>query len=400
MGATRTNRLPPRKGARHLVALLHGWIGVFASLFIFLIAATGLALAFFGELFELQYGDIVMAKDGPPRHIAEIVEAAERGHPAGLEPQVVYMPDTRVEGMEAAMVYGRELAEGGHEGMMTMVDPSTATYQGAFDLHDAFAHEFNDFHFSLLMGDWAAAFIAVIGILMVLFVLTGLYLWWPRGGTRLRDKLTRVNTKGRLLPRMFNWHGLAGIWLGALTLLFAVTGVGLSKPDWLGGAVARIDEPAAWDARFGQDCGDTVTFRQAADRAMAAFPGREIASAHFARGEENKYVFTLRGAGDWNVRFGDAHAEVHARCAGEMWTTTLGDQKPSAIFGDLMLSLHGGHIFGWLAELSVIFTGLALMLLSASGVYVFFKRTLPARMVRRSKAERAAFATNLAEPAE
>ena len=75
MGATRTNRLPPRKGARHLVALLHGWIGVFASLFIFLIAATGLALAFFGELFELQYGDIVMAKDGPPRHIAEIVEA-------------------------------------------------------------------------------------------------------------------------------------------------------------------------------------------------------------------------------------------------------------------------------------------------------------------------------------
>ena len=42
MGATRTNRLPPRKGARHLVALLHGWIGVFASLFIFLIAATGL----------------------------------------------------------------------------------------------------------------------------------------------------------------------------------------------------------------------------------------------------------------------------------------------------------------------------------------------------------------------
>ena len=64
MGATRTNRLPPRKGARHLVALLHGWIGVFASLFIFLIAATGLALAFFGDVRRQNSGAVVCGRRG------------------------------------------------------------------------------------------------------------------------------------------------------------------------------------------------------------------------------------------------------------------------------------------------------------------------------------------------
>lgn len=371
------------KWARHLISLLHGWIGVFASLFVFLIAATGVALTFFNELFELQYGEVVKAQTGPHVHIAKVVETAERDHAPGFETMGMFMPDTRVEGLQTALAYGTE--PGNDEIVMVSVNPVTGAYKGDFVLEHAFAHELNDFHFSLLMGEWGTTFMAIIGVLMVAFTVTGLYMWWPRGGTRIRDKLSRVQTKGRLVPLMFNWHGLAGVWLGALTLLFTITGIGLSKPDWLGPAASRIDEPAVWDARFKQDCGDEVTFRQAADQALAAFPGHHITMVHFVQGDEARYQINLREAGDWNVRFGDAYAEVHARCLNETWITTLGDQGASTIFGSLLLSLHGGHIFGAFAEVSVILTGLALMLLSGSGVYVFFKRTLPASRSRKAK---------------
>ncbi|MEM8826557.1 MAG: hypothetical protein AAGD40_06495, partial [Pseudomonadota bacterium] len=156
-------------------------------------------------------------------------------------------------------------------------------------------------------------------------------------------------------------------------------------PDWLGPATAQIDEPAVWDTRFKEDCGDTVTISDAAGMALAAFPGHEITSLQIVSGEENKYMFGLRDEGDWNVRFGDAHAEVHTQCAGEMWTATLAEQNAPAIFGTLMLSLHGGHVFGVFQEVVTVATGLALMLLSGTGVYVFFKRTLPGHGARKAK---------------
>lgn len=373
-----------QKAARHFVALLHGWIGVFASAFIFLVAFTGVVLVFFSEMFEAQYGDMVRAPDGPYKSVAEIIRAGEEGHPAGLQTLGLIMPDTRVAGLETALVYGMA-PDAEHGVMMASVDPTTAEYKGSFELHHAFAHEFNDFHFSLLMGEWAQIFIAVIGVLMAVFALTGIYLWWPRGGTTARGKLMKVQTKGKLVPKMFNWHGLAGIWLGALILLFTITGIGLSRPDWLGPLTAQIDEPAIWDARFKQDCGDTVTVGQAATQVLAAFPGRQISSIFIITGEEAKYQMQLRAPGDWNIRFGDALAEVHARCAGEMWTTTLDQHTAAEIFGTLMLTLHGGHIFGTLKEVLTILTGLALMLLSGSGVYVFFKRTLPGHAARKAK---------------
>lgn len=107
--------------------------------------------------------------------------------------------------------------------------------------------------------------------------------WWPRGGARKRDKLFIHQTKGRIIPKLFNWHGISGIWLGALALLFAITGIGLSQCDWLGPTVAQVDEPASWDARFKQDCVDTVSLRQAADQVLAAFPGRVISGAQIAK---------------------------------------------------------------------------------------------------------------------
>ncbi|MEM7702851.1 MAG: PepSY-associated TM helix domain-containing protein [Pseudomonadota bacterium] len=114
----------PSKSSRHLIALIHGWIGVVASLFIFMIAATGLVLAFLGELFELEYGDMLLAEDGQHRHFVEIVEAAENNHPPGFQTLAAFMPDTRVENLETALVYGFE--PGNEEIMLVSVDPTNA----------------------------------------------------------------------------------------------------------------------------------------------------------------------------------------------------------------------------------------------------------------------------------
>lgn len=371
------------KAARHLTAVLHGWIGVFSSLFIFLIAATGVLLAFFGTLFQLQFGDLMQAEDGPQADIGEIVNVVEMAYP-DMRIVGMFMGNTRVEGMETALIWGRD-ANGPDGWRFALVDETTSELKGEFDLEKSIAHEINEFHFNLLFGELGATFIAIIGILIIVFVLTGLYLWWPRGTMTVWQKLTKIQYKGRLSPKMFNWHGLSGIWLGALTIFFTFTGLGLSKPDWLAPVMADVDEPPVWDARFKEDCGDRVTISQAASLALSSFPHREISSIIVVSGTENKYHVRLRAEGDWNARFGDVYAEVHARCENEMWSTHIGEYSGKQVFSDLILTLHGGDIFGPLKEGFVVLTGLALMLLSGSGVYVFFKRTLPASVSRAAK---------------
>lgn len=115
------------KSARRILALIHGWIGVIASLFIFLISATGLALAFMGEMTELQYGDMIRASDGPEVHVATLVEAAETAR-SDLEMVGLFMPNTRIKGVETALVFGGSSAVE-HGPLIVSIDPSSAEYK-------------------------------------------------------------------------------------------------------------------------------------------------------------------------------------------------------------------------------------------------------------------------------
>ena len=380
------------------MALIHGWVGAISGVFIFLVAVTGIGLAFFGELTELQLGDMVRAPDGPHADIGKILRSAEDGYAGEFEPLGLFMPDTRIEGLETTLVYG--IAPDAETGtMMISIDPTTAAYKGSFELHHLFAHEFNDFHFTLLMGRPAQIVIALIGFLMVLFTLSGLYLWWPRHGN-VRGKALKVQRGGKLKALLFNWHGLAGIWLGLFAVYFALTGTALSVPNWYGPVLAGMNDPPEWDQRFRTACDGEVTPSEAGRMALAAFPGREITSFGFVRGDMEKYILQLRGPGDINVRFGDAMAHVHATCPDQMWTTTLDEQPLPVWLGSQMLSLHGAHIFGRFSELVNVITGLALAFLSVSGIYVFLKRTLPAAQSRKTKKtrRRASSSTRTLEP--
>ena len=369
--------------AKRLLALIHGWLGLVSGVFVLIIAVTGMGLAFFGELFELQYGDMLRAETGAFNTPGNVIRAAEAGHGNNFTPFGMFMPDTRVENLETALVYGS--ADNAETGIiMVSVDATTAEYKGSFELHHAFAHEFNDFHFSLLMGDGAQLFMAVIGLLVIAFAITGIYMWWPK--RNLFKKATRIQTKGKLSALFYNWHGLSGVWLSLFMLYFALTGTALSQSDWFSSVLSQMEDPIEWENKFKQDCGDTVTIDQAAKMALSAFPDRKISSLSLVNGEMQKYVFTLKGDSDFDKRMGDAMAQVHAKCEGQMYTSSL-DQEPASVkVGNQMLSLHGGHIFGPFNEVVNILTGLALALLSVSGIYVFLTTTLPISRKRKQRA--------------
>lgn len=379
---------------KQLFSLLHGWIGGISGAFVLCVAVTGIGLAFFGELAELQYGDMVRAEK-PTKYASPetMVNSAVAGH-EGLQPMGLFMPDTRMENLETALVYGMATDEQGEPGVfLASIDPGTGEYKGSFDLHKMFAHEFNDFHFTLLAGDIGKLVISVLSILIILFALTGIYLWWPRKG-KAPKKLVTLETKGRWHSLWFNWHGLSGIWLGLLIVFYSLTGLALSEPDWFGPALANVEDPKQWEDRFrNEDCGHTVSIDEAFETAKTKFPTGTLSHLQIVDRDQFKYVFHFKRQGDMDARFGDAQAQVHAKCEDVVWSNELSDNDLPTIIGNQMLSLHGAHFLpGILPALITALTSLALTLLSISGLYIFTKRTIPSTkgLLKRVRERRAA----------
>lgn len=368
---------------RRLLRLLHGWIGAVAALFVILVGGSGALLAFMPELFEAQYGAMLEAPapspDARAADLDRIIAAARAGHGAPFQMIGVLMPDSRVAGLEVAMPFGVPEGGGGFEDTtMLVVDPWRASYQGQFLLDDAFGHQVIHFHHELFAGDAGATIVSVLGLLLVAFALTGLWLWWPRDGQVWR-KARRLELRGGPRRALFALHGWTGIWLALLIVFFGITGTATAKPGWFGlPALAEAPPPALM-----QPCGSAVTPGQAARAAQALHPRARLASVGLPAEPGAPYRFGFKRGGDLDRIDGDLVVLASASCPGRLHTIDAASRPVAEQAAKMMLSLHGGYSFGGLlGDLLVILTGLMLVLSSVSGVYAFVTRTLRPRAPR------------------
>jgi uncharacterized iron-regulated membrane protein len=369
---------------RGWLATLHGWLGATTALFVVLIAGSGVLLAFMSELFLLQYGDVLRARAPAPAaayaDLDRLVAGALQGHGRPFEVAGVLMPHTRVPGIETALVYGLPAGEQDFEQLrMLSVDPWSGAAQGEFRLDDAFAHQLIHFHHQLYAGTLGDVFVSSLGLLLVAFVLSGLWLWWPRRGAAWR-KAARPTVRGPARRVLHSLHGWAGVWAALAIVVSGLTGTATAQPGWFGPLLAPLpaDVPPAALAR--DACSGHVTLAQAAAVAAAPYPQHRLASALLPHAAGGAYRFSLRNANSLDRLEGDLIVFVGARCGTVLATVDAQQAGPATRLHAMMHSLHGGYTFGpLLGDALVIATGLLLLGLAGTGVYVFFASTLRRR---------------------
>jgi len=121
-------------------------------------------------------------------------------------------------------------------------------------------------HGELLAGNWGSAVVEAAACWTVVMLLTGLFLWWPRGTSRLAGVLwPRLRKDSALFWR--DLHAVTGLWvtLGALFLITSglpwanawgsylrevrsVAGATTGRQDWSAGATADARARALADA--------------------------------------------------------------------------------------------------------------------------------------------------------
>lgn len=396
--STENNAVHARR--RSLFWRIHFWAALLASPFTLIATLTGLLYVFTPQIEALLYDklDRVMPA-GQMRTLDEAVAAARASVPENWQLHSVIPPLTAQDSVKIRFTPPME-EHTGHSGhhhgsgakagevrrpafglpanaTVVYVDPYRATVLGSLGYQERFSIWSRKLHSSLLQGENWRWMIELAASWMMVMLLTGIWLWWPRPG---QAGLPQARAKGRALWKQ--WHAFLGVTLSLVSLVILATGITWSKyagdqvraaRDWAGQGPpqaprglksvplegsAALDWQQAWEAA--RRHAPSVSMQLTAPHTPEAT--WRIASADNSQ-PTRRFDLQL-----------DAYSGAVLYSAGWKEQTAFG--KATAIG----IPFHRGE-FGWWNQAILLVFGIGLLFSLVSGWVMFFKRRKPGSFV-------------------
>ncbi|MGE8362982.1 PepSY-associated TM helix domain-containing protein [Pseudomonas sp.] len=198
----------------------HFYAGLFVIPFLILLSVTGIIYLFKPQLDQLMYADLLQVPVAEQRLSADQqLEAVRQAYPQATIKQ--YLPPVDA-GRSAQFVIDHE-----GQGLNVFVDPHRGTLLGSQDAEDNLQAIARKLHGELMIGTLGDRLIELAAGWGIVLVVSGLYLWWPRGSSGAGVLWPRLAARGRLFWR--DLHAVTGFW-GSLLLLFML----LTGMTWTG----------------------------------------------------------------------------------------------------------------------------------------------------------------------
>jgi uncharacterized iron-regulated membrane protein len=225
---------------RSLYWRIHFWAALIASPFTLIAALTGILYIFTPQVEARLYrhlDHVVPAASMLPLDVA--LASAQRAAPPGMAVQSVLPAYANDDSVRVVLVPAQGHSHDHHgapaqaqsttqtprTGPLTIfVNPYDAQVLGTQTEQDRFSTWSKNLHSRLLQGDGWRWMIELGASWLMVMLLTGIYLWWPRAG---QPALPQRGKHGRAAWRQ--WHAFAGVALGVLSLTMVATGLTWSK---------------------------------------------------------------------------------------------------------------------------------------------------------------------------
>ncbi|MEO4049160.1 PepSY domain-containing protein [Pseudomonas sp. CAU 1711] len=194
----------------------HFYAGLFVIPFMILLALTGIVYLFKPQLDQLMYPELLNVRQvGTPLSADQQLASLQQALPQARVSK--YLPPSGAErsAQFVATLDGRETN--------LFLDPYSGALLGAQDAHDNLQAIARGLHGELLIGPLGDRLIELAAGWGVVLVVSGLYLWWPRGQGGAGVLWPRLSARGRLLWR--DLHAVSGFWGSAVLLFMLLTGM-------------------------------------------------------------------------------------------------------------------------------------------------------------------------------
>ncbi len=194
----------------------HFYAGLFVIPFMILLSLTGIVYLFKPQLDQLMYPELLSVQPaGTPLSADQQLARLQQVLPQAEVSQ--YLPPATAESSAqfVAQLDGRKTN--------LFLDPYSGALLGQQDAANNLQALARALHGELLIGTIGDRLIELAAGWGVVLVVSGLYLWWPRGQGGAGVLWPRLNARGRLLWR--DLHAVTGFWGSAVLLFMLLTGM-------------------------------------------------------------------------------------------------------------------------------------------------------------------------------
>ncbi len=355
---------------RRALFQLHLWVGVGAGVYVAVIAITGAALVFRIDLQRAWHPHVFTARTpGPLSDPVAILESVARAYP-GHRVSGVDAPTTSRPTYLAYVTQGPQFKT-------ILIDPVSAEMLGELP-ERSLVRTLQDLHYDLLGGRTGRTINGAGAAAVVILGLTGVVIWWP--GRRAWWRAFGVDTSRQGYRFWWEVHRAAGIWSVLLILMWALTGLYFAFPQEarsLIAAIAPISPSRTPISSVRAENADEPSWRAMIDRARQIHPDGHVARVVLPFGERGSFLVMFA-----NRSPTPAYAELDSvyldRFTGEHLrhdaSRTVGDTIVRS-----MSTLHAGSFGGAPVRVVWFVFGLMPVLLFASGIVVWWNRTIRRR---------------------
>ena len=352
---------------RKIIYSLHRWSGITIGVFIFLLAVSGVGISFREELLPSLYPELFHIEPGThTASLADIYTNAQNHLGADKKITNLYSSE---DPEEAYLLLYRD-PNSQFPWMLTM-NQFTGNVVGKMSMIKNFFAIMLFMHANFFMGKIGAYFVGILGLVLLFFIISGIYIWLPK--KNLTQKFKRTFSQFTPGLRAQKIHHALGILFSLFLGISAITGFltiydlsyYLMRP--LRGEANRVE-----DFERKSSC----TFDEQLDVVKMISPEmkKSLISIHFCS-QKSGIMKVTYGLKDKDYLNGYGRITIDPLNK-KILQNFNSDSDPSSwnIKRFTIYPLHTGSYLGMTGRIIVFITGLALMIIFMTGVFLFVKR--------------------------
>ncbi len=355
--------------ARRLWLDVHLYVGLVLGGLFALLGLTGSVLVFYLGVDEalnpvLQVSRPVIEVPSPD----VVLSRVQALYPEHDGPWRIEMPLATNDALRVRYYNPPETAGRGFAPLMLSLDPDSLQVTSGRLWGDYAVTWLYDLHYTLLLGSAGKTAVGIAGLVLLVSLFSGLYLWWP-SRARLGAALKPVLRRGAV-RKTYDLHVLSGVYGFVVLAVLALTGSVLALPDE---ARSVVDSFSPLRPSFRAPAGlleegaTPIPLAEAVRIAQARFPGAELRWIETPGRAGKPISVRFHQAAEPGRRFPRSQVWVHPASGDILAVRDPLENSGGDTFMDWMHPLHNGEVFGLAGRLLACLGGLLPVLAFVTG---------------------------------